>query len=39
MKKMTAIICLLLIGAAFISSCSSSKGRGCPTTNPRYFKP
>jgi len=39
MKKITAILFLLVLSAVFISSCTSSKSRGCPTTNPRYFKP
>jgi len=39
MKKTTALLFLLLVGATFMVSCNASKSRGCPTTNPRYFRP
>lgn len=37
MKKTLAIILLLAFTTAIISSCSASR-RGCPTTNPKYFR-
>ena len=38
MKKALLIIVFFAIAGATLSSCASTRGRGCPTTNPRYFK-
>ena len=36
MKKILAVLVLLVVISAIVSSCSSRKS-GCPTTNPKYF--
>ncbi|MEI6582249.1 MAG: hypothetical protein WCO43_01550 [Chitinophagia bacterium] len=38
MKNLSKLILLLLIAGMAFTSCSSTKGRGCPTTNPNYFR-
>jgi ABC-type transport system involved in Fe-S cluster assembly fused permease/ATPase subunit len=38
MKKALLIIVFFAFTAAVLSSCASTRGKGCPTTNPRYFK-
>jgi len=36
MKKLLAMVVVLVVVSAIVSSCSARKG-GCPTTNPKYF--
>ncbi|MFP5039955.1 hypothetical protein [Parasediminibacterium sp. JCM 36343] len=39
MKKVFFLFAILLGVTLMVSSCSSSRyGKGCPTTNPRYFR-
>jgi len=38
MKKIIVAIILAGFTMLFLSACASVKGRGCPTTNPRYFR-
>jgi hypothetical protein len=38
MKKITFILLIAGFVAVCFASCASEKGRGCPTTNPRYFR-
>lgn len=36
MKKLWAMVVLLVVVSTIVSSCTSRRG-GCPTTNPKYF--
>jgi hypothetical protein len=38
MKKISLILLIAISTALVFSSCASVKGKGCPTTNPRYFR-
>jgi predicted small secreted protein len=38
MKKTIIIIVLFAFTGAVLASCASSRGKGCPTTNPKYFR-
>ena len=41
MKKIFITLVFVSIVAALFTSCASSRygaGKGCPTTNPRYFR-
>lgn len=41
MKKVLLTIVTVSLVAVLFSSCASQRGagKGCPTTNPRYFRP
>ncbi len=38
MKKLFAIAIIMVSLSTFLMGCAGSQGKGCPTTNPRYFK-
>jgi|GEM_PF-1971458 len=41
MKKVLVAVLVVSFLSALLTSCTGSRnaaGRGCPTTNPRYFK-
>jgi len=38
MKKIVLFLLITGFATMLFSSCASEKGRGCPTTNPRYFR-
>ncbi len=37
MKKIILLFLTILVAASLFTSCAPSR-KGCPTTNPRYFK-
>ncbi|MEI6086767.1 MAG: hypothetical protein WCR66_04220 [Bacteroidota bacterium] len=38
MKKITCLLIIVGFTMAICSSCVSSRGNGCPTTNKNFFK-
>lgn len=38
MRKLILIVALFAFTGAALTSCASSRGKGCPTTNPKYFR-
>jgi len=38
MRKLFIIAVLFAFTGAVLTSCASSRGKGCPTTNPKYFR-
>ncbi|MFN5424259.1 MAG: hypothetical protein ACOVOY_03910 [Sediminibacterium sp.] len=38
MKNISLILLIILVVGMVFSSCASTRGRGCPTTNPNYFR-
>ncbi len=39
MKKLFIALVSILVLGALLQSCAPARGKGCPTTNPRYFRP
>jgi len=39
MKKIIVVLISAITLSVLLQSCAPGRGRGCPTTNPRYFKP
>lgn len=37
MKKIILIFLTILVAASLLTSCAATR-KGCPTTNPRYFR-